>query len=360
MNDTKHRLAPLEPPYAPDVEAALAKWMPPGSPAEPLRLFRTLVLNDELASRMRPLGAGTLGGKAKVPPPVREVVIHRTCALTGAEYEWGVHAVGFGRPLGFTDEQLHSTVHGTWDDPCWDAEQSIAFRLADELHETSMVSDELWLELAARFDDAQVLELLITAGWYHVIAFVCNAAAVEHEEWAERFPPATAPAAQNREHRYELRIRWTGNLGEGTTGFRDYDRDHEIEANGAPPLPGSSDPHFRGDASRWNPEQLFVASLSQCHLLWYLHLCAVSGVVVTSYEDHAEGLMEEDQDGGGQFTSVVLHPSVSIADEAMHADALRLHDEAHAMCFIARSVHVPVRHEPQIRVAPAEPQSPAR
>ena len=196
MMNTKRRLAPVEPPYPPAIQAALAKWMPPDTPAEPLRLFRTLVLNDELASRMRPVGAGILGGKARVPPPVREVVIHRTCALTGAEYEWGVHAVGFGRPLGFTDEQLYSTVHGTSDDACWDAEQSIAFRLADELHETSTVSDGLWQRLTARFDDAQVLELVITAGWYHVIAFVCNAAAVEREEWAERFPPAGAPAGQ--------------------------------------------------------------------------------------------------------------------------------------------------------------------
>ena len=195
MNDTKRRLAPVEPPYAPDVEAALTKWMPADSPVESLRLFRTLVLNEELASRMRPVGAGILGGGAKVPPGVREVVIHRTCALTGAEYEWGVHAVGFGRPLGFSDEHLRSTVHGTWHDACWDAEQSVAFRLADELHATGTISDDLWQELIARFDDAQVLEMLITAGWYHVIAFVCNAAAVEHEEWAERFPATTAPAA---------------------------------------------------------------------------------------------------------------------------------------------------------------------
>jgi alkylhydroperoxidase family enzyme len=190
MNDVETRLAPAQPPYTPEIEAVLSKWMPPDSPAEPLHLFRTLVLNEELASRMRAVGAGILGGKAKIPPSVREVVIHRTCALTGAEYEWGVHAVAFGRPLGFDDEHLRSTVSGTWDDPCWDGEQAVAFRLADELHETSTVSDDLWRELTARFDDAQILELVITAGWYHLIAFICNAAAVEREDWAERFPPA--------------------------------------------------------------------------------------------------------------------------------------------------------------------------
>ncbi len=186
------RLAPLEPPYAPGIDAALTKWMPPGSPLEPLRLFRTLALHEELFGRMRPLGAGILGGKATVPPRVREVVIHRTCALTGAEYEWGVHAIAFGEPLGFTDEQLRSTVHGSGQDACWDAEQGTAFRLADELHATSTVSDDLWHALTRHFDTTQILELLATAGWYHLIGFVCNAAGVQHEEWAARFPEAAA------------------------------------------------------------------------------------------------------------------------------------------------------------------------
>src|SRR5204863_6804695 len=108
---------------------------------EPLALFRTLALNSELASRARPLGAGILG-KGLVEPRLREVMIHRTCALTGAEYEWGVHVMGFGKPLGFTDEQLASTVHGGADDPVWSAVERAAFRLADELHGTSTVSDE--------------------------------------------------------------------------------------------------------------------------------------------------------------------------------------------------------------------------
>lgn len=190
MTAVTTRLEPLEPPYSPSIEAALARWMPPGSGVEPLKLFRTLCVHEELASRMRPVGAGILGPKAKVPARLREVLIHRTCALTGAEYEWGVHAAGFGRPLGFTDEQLESTAVGSAVDPCWDADQSAVFRLADELHRDSTVSDELWLELSARFDDAQLLELLVTAGWYHVISFVCNGAAVQREEWAPRFPAA--------------------------------------------------------------------------------------------------------------------------------------------------------------------------
>ena len=190
MTDLTPRIAPLEPPYAPDIEDALSKWMPPGSPVEPLRLFRTLVVHDTLASRMRPLGAGILGATARVPAPLREVMIHRTCALTGAEYEWGVHVVGFGRPLGLSDEQLHATVHGSFSEDCWDAEQSSVFRLADELHETSNVSDELWQALSTHFDASQILELLVTAGWYHVISYVCNGARVQQEEWAARFANA--------------------------------------------------------------------------------------------------------------------------------------------------------------------------
>jgi 4-carboxymuconolactone decarboxylase len=194
MTDPTPRIAPLEPPYAPDIEAALMKWMPPGSPVEPLRLFRTLYVNDELASRMRPLGAGILGPSAKVPPPLREVMIHRTCALTGAEYEWGVHVMGFGKPLGFTDEQLDSTVGGAWSDSCWNPDQAAVFRLADELHETSEVSDELWVTLEAHFDHEQILELLVTAGWYHVIGYVCNGVRLKREDWAARFPSERAQA----------------------------------------------------------------------------------------------------------------------------------------------------------------------
>jgi 4-carboxymuconolactone decarboxylase len=187
---TQPRIAPLEPPYDPETEASLMKWMPPGSPVEPLVLFRTLMVHPALASRMRAVGAGILGGAATVAPPLREVMIHRTCALTGAEYEWGVHALGFGKPLGFTDEQLHSTVHGAWTDACWDEDQAAVLRLADELHETSAVSDELWSTLEGRFGAEQILELLVTAGWYHAIAYVCNGAGLTLEPWAARFPVA--------------------------------------------------------------------------------------------------------------------------------------------------------------------------
>jgi 4-carboxymuconolactone decarboxylase len=190
LSASEPRIAALVPPYPPEIEQALAKWMPPGSSLEPLRLFRTLYLHDELASRMRPLGAGILGPKSTVPPALREVMIHRTCALTGAEYEWGVHVVAFGRPLGFTEEQLRSTVHGAGSDACWDEPQSTVFRLADELHDTSDVSDDLFSALARHFREEQILELLVTSGWYHVIAYLCNGVRIEREQWAEQFPAA--------------------------------------------------------------------------------------------------------------------------------------------------------------------------
>ena len=115
-----------------------------------------------------------------------------------------------------------------------------------------------------------------------------------------------------RRHRYEVAVAWTGNDGSGTSGYRAYRRDHEIAAPGKPSIAGSSDPAFRGDPARWNPEDLLVASLSSCHMLWYLHLCAVAGIVVTAYRDDAEGVMEEGADGGGRFTQVTLRPAVTV------------------------------------------------
>jgi len=154
-----------------------------------------------------------------------------------------------------------------------------------------------------------------------------------------------------RNHSYGVSVAWTGNRGTGTSGYREYGRDHDVGADGRPVIAGSSDPVFRGDAARWNPELELVAALSQCHMLWYLHLCAVAGVIVTSYTDHAGGTMAEAGDGSGRFTEVVLRPQVSVASPEMAQEAASLHEEAHAKCFIASSVNFPVRHEPVITVA---------
>ena len=153
-------------------------------------------------------------------------------------------------------------------------------------------------------------------------------------------------------HRYELTVRWTGNTGTGTSDYRGYRRDHEIRGDGKPMHLGSSDPAFRGDAARWNPEELLVAALSQCHMLWYLHLCADGGVVVTDYADTPVGTMTMDATGGGgKFTDVILRPAVTVAEPSMADKAMALHDEINAVCFIARSVNFPVLHEPTVRAA---------
>ena len=146
-------------------------------------------------------------------------------------------------------------------------------------------------------------------------------------------------------HRYEIRLDWTGNRGTGTSGYRDYDRRHEVRAAGKPPIAGSSDPMFRGEADRWTPEDLLVAALAQCHLLAYLHLAADAGVVVTDYVDEAIGTMQLNRDGSGQFTEVVLRPRVVVTSPDMVEPAQQLHERAHALCFIARSVNFEVRTE---------------
>lgn len=151
-----------------------------------------------------------------------------------------------------------------------------------------------------------------------------------------------------KRHEYRVTVTWQGNVGTGTSGYRDYGRDHLISAEGKPDLLGSADPAFRGDPKRWNPEDLFLASLSACHKLWYLHFCAVSGVIVTAYEDQAEGVMEMDADGTGRFTDVVLRPTVTIKRGTFPQLALELHGDAHEKCFIANSVNFPVRCEAKI------------
>ena len=186
---TTPRIAPLEPPYEPDTAALLAKWMPPGNDVEPLRLFRTLAVHDELASRMRPLGAGILG-HPRLEPRERELLILRTCARAGAEYEWGVHAIAFGGPLGLTEGQLAATVHGAADDAAWSAHDAQLIAAADALYDGDAIPDELWAALARRLDDDQLLELVIVAGWYRLLSCVINVAQVELEPWAPHFPVA--------------------------------------------------------------------------------------------------------------------------------------------------------------------------
>ena len=151
-----------------------------------------------------------------------------------------------------------------------------------------------------------------------------------------------------RDHTYNATVTWTGNRGKGTRHYRNYGREHEISCPGKPVIQGSADPAYLGDSARHNPEDLLVAALSACHMLWYLHLCTTAGIVVTAYEDTADGTMRTQADGTGEFTEVTLRPRVTLAGGSDGALAERLHETANEMCFIARSVNFPVTHVPEI------------
>jgi len=147
------------------------------------------------------------------------------------------------------------------------------------------------------------------------------------------------------QHFYKVGVKWTGNLGTGTSNYKAYSRNHLIQVEGKVPVESSSDPLFRGNPNRYNPEEMLVASLSSCHMLWYLHFCADAGIIVTSYQDEAEGIMIVESSGAGQFTEVILKPRISLANMQMMDQANALHEKANAYCFIARSCNFTVKHQ---------------
>ncbi len=183
----KNRIPPLSPPYSVDVEASLRKWMPPGSAIEPLKLFRTLAHNAPLSDRLRHLGAFFLG-HGVLPLHTRELVILRACARCGAEYEWGVHAAAFGAAASLDRSDIDATVRQA---PAATGLDALTLRAVDELHDTGTLTDATWEDLRVHFDANAVLELVALTGFYHLVSFLVNAAGVEHEPWAERFPSAT-------------------------------------------------------------------------------------------------------------------------------------------------------------------------
>nr|WP_295927662.1 OsmC family protein [uncultured Dyadobacter sp.] len=159
----------------------------------------------------------------------------------------------------------------------------------------------------------------------------------------------------SRTHKYAATTRWTGNRGTGTAAYHAYGREYVIEIENKAVIHGSSDPAFRGDRTKHNPEELLLSSLSSCHMLWYLHLCSEASVRVVGYEDKASGIMLETEDGGGRFSEVTLCPVVSVSDQSMVDEAMRLHAEANKLCFIANSVNFPVLHRPIVQVAGSLP-----
>jgi len=149
-----------------------------------------------------------------------------------------------------------------------------------------------------------------------------------------------------KEHHYQVTVKWTGNKGNGTQTYKSYDRSYEMSSTDKPTILGSSDPAFLGDKTRWNPEDLLLASASACHKLWYLHLCAVDGISVLSYVDEAEGKMCEGEKG--KFTNIILKPKITIRDGDDISKAIGLHHKAHELCFIANSLNFPIECIPTI------------
>lgn len=187
---TVSRIEPLNPPYSPEIEKFLNKWMPPGAAVEPLKLFRLLARNSEFTNRMLPLGAGILGPTSNILPAEREIVIDRVCARCGCEYEWGVHVASFGQLPGMEKAILTATAPAN--DPTWNERESLLIRLVDELHDTSTASEELWTALIKHWSEAQLIELIVMVGWYHLISFLANATNLPLESWAAKFPTVAA------------------------------------------------------------------------------------------------------------------------------------------------------------------------
>jgi alkylhydroperoxidase family enzyme len=179
------RLAPLNPPYDPEVARTLTRMMPPGQ--EPLKLFRTVAHNRHVLDKLRSTGAYLLNF-GTLDPADRELVIQRTCARCGCEYEWGVHAAVFGPQVGLTGAKLAATVTAASDDPAWSEREALLVAFVDELHDAANVSDQTWTSLAEHYDEAQLVELVALAGQYHAVSFMANALGVAREAAGERFP----------------------------------------------------------------------------------------------------------------------------------------------------------------------------
>ncbi len=181
------RITPLEPPFEPDVAAALAAMMPAGQP--PIALFRTFAKNMAMTGAMHGWGSYELSRHLSLSLRDREIVIDRTCARCRCEYEWGVHVAYFADRAGLTDEQVASLVHGNANDPCWTSVRDrLLVEAVDALHDRSDIPDDLWTQLAAELDDAELLDLTLLCGWYHAISYAAVAARVPIEAWAPRFP----------------------------------------------------------------------------------------------------------------------------------------------------------------------------
>ena len=183
------RIAPVAPPYSEETATFLRRWTPPGA-GDPLLLFRVLARHRAFTDRMRPLGSGILGPSSGIAARERELLIARVCALCRCEYEWGAHVATLGRAAGLGEDLRAATVTAPADDPVWQGRDRLLIALADSLHGPAAIPDELWARLSAEWTPEQVIELIVIAGWYHLISFLCNGLALPPEAWAARWPAA--------------------------------------------------------------------------------------------------------------------------------------------------------------------------
>jgi organic hydroperoxide reductase OsmC/OhrA len=154
----------------------------------------------------------------------------------------------------------------------------------------------------------------------------------------------------NTQHNYKLALKWTGNQGTGTSNYKDFERSYNIQIENKTDILGSSDPEFRGDRTKHNPEELLLAAVSSCHMLWYLHFCSESEIIVTNYVDHATAILEETENGNGKFSSITLNPTITITENSMIEKAIELHKKANEFCFVANSLNFKVEHQPIFNV----------
>ena len=189
------RIDPVPAPYEADVAEQLERMMPPGVP--PIRLFRTFARNLTMTQAMSGWGGYELSRRLSLSMRDREIVIDRTCARTGCEYEWGVHVLFFAERVGLNDAQIASLTHGCAHDACWtDERDRLLVRAVDALHEHADIDDELFERLSAELDDAELLDLFMLCGWYHAISYAANAARVEPEDAAPRFADVAVESAR--------------------------------------------------------------------------------------------------------------------------------------------------------------------
>lgn len=192
------RIQPLDPPFPDDVATVLEQMMPPGVP--PIALFRTFAHHPALTSGVHAWGSYYLSRQSSLPLRIREIVIDRTTARCDCEYEWGIHVAFFADKVELTGDQLRSLTIGSAADACWTVETDrLAIELVDQLHDTATIADDLWLRLAAVFDTAQLLDMMLLAGWYRAISYVARGVALEPEPYATRFADINASAPNDAE-----------------------------------------------------------------------------------------------------------------------------------------------------------------